>query len=607
MQADDTSTTQTMYKGIFEQREIAVDQAVITLKPKLRDSMGIMQRAITLQNFPNAPEHSIGLGQNIVFGTVNSDHGAVPCPVVDDTTNRYISVAQHACKDVTAIQRLKKNGDFGDVAGFTLLKNATDAEGETFCRVKINAAGDFDADDTFYASVEGLEDNDDGSGNLLENPADIIQKIIEDHTLLSTGDIDVAGSFAASKAIYTARGYDTTGEWGGVVPWTAGDTIQDPLEILAELGLNCDSVLYSTDDGKIALKIADISEIDTGSHSEVTINDLLPEDITLIRRPFTLLNKLRANYKISFHHNSPELVLIATDEGSVSAYGKTVEDEMCFHLIRAVATATDVATRLLLRRGGFAVLARMPINGYQFLDQDIGDTLDVTHPNLFGSINKKQFFITSIEPQLTEGRTIIEGISRADVYGPVKISGELTAGFTANLDTYVNESDAGSSFGTSAFIFHGDASSTEDWRAALEFDISAIDGAGGTVVSASLRLQILGGDTTGSGSTVLQLVQLGQTTWNESSTWDAFNGGAWTDANIGGTNLEAAIPGTLGTNTFIFNSDGITYLEAQKAGTVQFTHDAIGTKPFDLAAVSYASNEHTTVSFRPLLTVAYTV
>ena len=616
-----TMYTDDIFSGTLERRESSTTEVQIAIIPKIREDMGIIQRSITESSFPNAPGSTLGQGLNIVLGDVDSDtrgNGAVYCPIVD-TTNHYVAVAGHACK--LADNFIKVKGDtITNITPSAISYTATDGDSNTYTRATI-AGGDWDADALYYCDCQGLETNGDGTGSVIYNPSTLIQAVIEDFSNLSSADIDAA-SFTAWATTMTARGYDTAGEWGGVIPWNAGEVIEDPISILSQLAFNCGGVIYITGSGTVGIIDADISttESSTGSLTVIDEKDLTSRNANISRAPFTILNKTRGGYRWAHRIQSGEKYIIAEDQGSVANYGETKEDETLLYYVRGTDTVEDLLERYLLKRGGNPQFIEMPICGLHKHGVEVGDTVLFTHDHIGAGLSNKQVKITGVDiyvPRMSGSASVyghefetFTGVTRGDVFGPVSFSGQEATAFTATLDTRVDYSSAGTSYGSETTVRHGGENEAE-WeisgnlvRAAYRFDISSIGGAS-TIVSASLKVYV----TQSFSTSQFHLRQLGETTWGESSTWNNFTsngaGTAWTDTYIGGTSLSddtAAV--TSGYKTWVLNSSGISYLQGLLAGTglAQFTHQQMNrNERYDIA-----SSEHATAAFRPTLTVTYT-
>lgn len=619
---DDTGTlfTDNVFSGTLERRQSTTTQQEVAIIPKLREAIGILQRSVTEAAFPSAPGSTLGQGLNIVLGdvdSINRDNGAVYCPIVD-TTNRYVAVAQHACK--LADNFIKVKGDtITNITPSAISYTATDAESKTYTRATIGV-GDWDEDALYYCDCQGLETAGDGTGSIIYNPALLIEKVITDFSDLTASDINTT-AFDTFETLMTTRGYDTAGEWGGVIPWNPGEVLDDPTEILSQLAFNCGGALFVDGDGKISIVDTDISETesDTSTLTLIEEKDLTRVNARLNRAPFTILNKTRAPYKWAHKIASGEKAIIAEDEGSVSNYGETKENETLLYFVRGTDTVEDLLTRYLLKRGGNPQIVSLPMSGLHKHGVEVGDTILLTHNHVNNDFNEKQLKVITVDtfiPQFNGRASAYDhtfetftGVTRANVFGPVSFSGEETTEFQASDDTYVAAIAGSTNYGTETTMWHGNPGFGEGInrrRFGVKFDISAVGVAGGTVESASLQLYV----TLSFNPSALQLRELTNPgtapEWTEaSSTWNTFRDGVgWDDAlNIGST-LLASDPGAGGTGykSFVFNSSGITYIENNKNGDVHFTLQDMNRGE----SYYFATSEHATSAFQPRLIINFT-
>lgn len=412
--------------------------------------------------------------------------------------------------------------------------------------------------------------------------------------------------FVEFAATMNSRGYNTAGEWGGCVPWNPGDIVTDSYLTLQKIALSTDGVFYTQRDGKLAVTTGDISDVQDTTSASITIHDLTSNNVSIDKARFTSINNMRGRYGRAHKLNSHENIRGAKDKGAISEKGQTEEIIVDYEFIRGIDTVEDVMRRYLLRRAGDTLYVSTTINGYQFFnDFDLGDYVDITHSHILGGWDAKQFKVTHITDNIMSAQMPIKLASVGDVFGPIEFAGEETITLSPTIDTYVSEnaSERNTAYGSATTMRHGDKSvDNATYRSALRFDLSDIDSAGGTIISATLQTFF----ETAINPDFIVLRQLSNTTWGNNSTWNNFSsdgaGAAWTDTEIGATSLSNQNSNT-GTKTFILNSDGITYLNSVIGGTntAQLTFNSLDSGSYYILS----SNDSSNSARRPALTITY--
>jgi len=425
-------------------------------------------------------------------------------------------------------------------------------------------------------------------------------------------------SFGALAAEQEADLWNTTEYYAGAVPWTDNSPfIKDTGFVLSELLKNQDAVLFENDAGRFTLKSADISETvaEADIAANLTVEDITIEDVTHTRRPFELLNDCRYSLKIN-NMGAGELWLGAEDTASQTAYSLITKDaKIDLPFIRDLDMAQDIVNRQMLRRAGDAYKIKFTLADIWGAALNPGDIITLTHPRMPGGWNRKQFYVTGVNPDLITGTVDIIAVSIADIYGPISflygegggappVEDETTI-LSPTLDTQVYKYYPNKSYGTDDELILGHWDRPATHRLALKFALSTLGAA--TIKSATFKLYCIG-LSLGSGSPdPLFLRQLLKTTWGNSSTWNNFEndgaGAAWTDGGcIGGVDLAPGVaPAGTGWKTFTLNAAGIAYLQAQIAGNAHLT--LRGEENYDWHI--FASQEHATTAWRPTLTVVW--
>ena len=418
-------------------------------------------------------------------------------------------------------------------------------------------------------------------------------------------------SFGTLAAEQEADDWDdiATKLFAGVAPWQDGSPlIRPPTTALSEVLKSQDAVLFENSEGKIAVASADIKNAISTADEHITQDDITQADIRIVRRPFNLMNHARYALK---HNNKggPELFKLADDLTSQEAYSLRTEDtEIDLFFIRNDTLAEDIINRQMIRLAGNPIQVEFDLCGLWGARINPADTIAITHPHMGASgWTDKQFYVLSVAPDFIAGTVAITAISRGDVHGPISyafVSETKSITLTAELDTYIFEDEPGTAYGGDTLMIHGRTAGVGwKWRMMMRFDVSDIAAAGGTIISASLQLRTIHHWYPMS----IWLRQLNSTTWNNASTWNAFDGGGgWNEAYMLGTNLSDLIATyPLDYHTFTFTAAGVAYLDGRVGADnkVQLT-DHAGQAP--LSASGFATREHGTANYRPQLTIIYT-
>ena len=450
-------------------------------------------------------------------------------------------------------------------------------------------------------------------------PAWIIDKILRWKPYLNVPcNLVNRASFGALAAEQETDAWHTTEYYAGAVPWTDNSPfIKDTGFVLSELLKNQDAVLFENDAGRFTIKSANISETvdEADIAANLTVEDITIEDVTHTRRPFELLNDCRYSLKIN-NMGAGELWLGAEDTASQTAYSLITKDaKIDLPFIRDLDMAQDIVNRQMLRRAGDAYKIKFTLADIWGAALNPGDIITLTHPNMPGGWNRKQFYVTGVNPDLITGTVDLIAVSIADVYGPISfLYGEgggappiedKTTILSPTLDTYVYKYNPNTAYGTSIYLALYGWDDAHVMRSSLKFPISTLGAA--TIKSATLKLYCTRVYQDSGSPDPLKLRELLITTWGNNSTWNHFAadgaGAAWTDGTcIGGVALAPDVsPYGTGWKTFTLNAAGIAYLQAQIAGNAHLTFLGLENEDYN----DFASQNHGTTSWRPTLTVVW--
>ena len=230
-------------------------------------------------------------------------------------------------------------------------------------------------------------------------------------------------SFATLAAEQEVDGWDdfSTKPYAGVIPWEDNSPIELPAtKILGLLLKSQDAVLYENIDGKLSIASADIVSLVATPDENIGEDDFTEADVTIVKRPFQLLNHARYRFRLN-NKGGSEFVILADDLTSQAAYGLTTEDtEITLHFVRSQLLARDIITRQMLRLAGDAIQVEFDLTGLWGARINPAETLAITHPQ--HGWTSKQFYVLSVAPDFIAGVVRIKAISRGDVHGPIIFS-----------------------------------------------------------------------------------------------------------------------------------------------------------------------------------------
>jgi hypothetical protein len=449
------------------------------------------------------------------------------------------------------------------------------------------------------------------------NPAHSLRSVLLQFSELQSCDMSEE-TFIAAASLSHDRGYDATASFGAAIPDRQFqiESSTDQWSLLQSICAGFNHALVISRSGKIGLRSLDVST--TGEADLVTYRekdgDFTPEGLRVNLKPVELSNEVRAQFRqVHAVESGFEKYLKGYNQVSKETFG--VREEIRTNRIgQASVLVKDVLGREMQLQSGRMRSVRWEVPGLYGLQagSDIGDRVKLTHRTGPGNWQNQQVLLSGVEVDLFEGVVSLEGLCIGDGFsvGSIAFSEEISETITADLDTYVSSGNPYQCFGNLDHYFHGEYGPTSHikYRCALRFDLSSVHAAGGTIRSASLQLVVeLSHDAKS-----INIRELKETTWGESSFWNAFagngTGSAWSESNIGTTNLTDTVGGGNGFKTFVFNDDGIAYLNSilGNGNKAHLTHQPM-TWMFEIAEEYYRfASRSGDMSKRPKLTVVFT-
>lgn len=489
---------------------------------------------------------------------------------------------------------------------------------------------------------------------LARNPAESFRALLTDPDCWGLADSDLDGaSFAEAAAWCAARGYDSAGVWGGVIPEQAGQLECEgrQWELLALIARNFDHAIVPDRAGRIALKriAANTVEPDGLVHYRQHYGEINGATLAIRHRPLTLVNEARGLYKHA--HSSAvryDRYLRAYNAASQQYFGITREAQWPYRFHRALTPLKAVVGPQVQLQSGRTREISMTTPGLWGLQpgSDIGDVVLVTASGVFGSFQARQVLITSVSTDLLAGTVTLRGLTLGDTIGAVAFSSEETAEVTAERSTFIGatqypiqgdsftEAHANSGYGNLAHLRHGHHYSTYytvsigygnvNWRSILRWRLPAAEWGGRTVRAVTIQLQVLDvpslpydifWDTYRSGwsGAALHLFNLSSAStppWDETSTFN----GIWSGGSYVGDRVGPAFAGGAGSRSVILDAGGVAAFAAAAAGTGQGSGaDEVNICLGEMSQGDYtsacriASTRHSTAAYRPRAIITYLV
>lgn len=597
-----------VYTGLVTPKRIQGSSFTLQLRNVLAETIGMLQRPVSPDAFPNAPEGSMGNYQNIILGHCSAGKGAVICLIVDPST-RKVCIAQHHIDSADNFYKIKNDAR----SQIAVTVNATDSDGSgEDTATAIIDSPDWDADAKYICDSRGLVDD---SGVWLSNVVEAVQQALIQFGGLSAADFD-DDQWSAAAAGLNAKGFAAAGKAGAIIPGSAGELEKGEQQwnVLQEVLTGVGYSMIVLPNGRLGIKSVNISELSEAELVHYREEDgMLPEAPSIEFDAIEVQNSVKSRYGQS-HYNEFEKYIQGDNSTSVSFYGSR---ESSFQ--NRVAQDDDVAGSELIRRmkltSGKALTVNWTVNGFTALQDgsDIGDFVALSHGHAMGPWKEQQVFITArtvnfglSETGMTPSVTL-EGLPAGGAYtiGSIKLSQQVEEVLEMSADTWFNQQSPGTSYGQEVSMNHGIilfGSIPRRYQAVLASDLSTLP-AGAVIQSAAVQLYCSSVFDT-EFSMILRLCQCGKTDWIESGTFNDVDGqgNAWSNSFIG-VQVSANQLATRGFITFALNSSGINML--QNAAGIGAAHFCFNTTNNDERA-EFATRENSDVSRRPKLIITYT-
>lgn len=332
-----------------------------------------VQHLITRDNFPNLPDDTASAFASIILGRVYSlnftnvgKQGAIPCPLVDTTTNDYC-VARHECYSVPAVYRKLPMDEFFSLVSsseYSLVVVNYSIGGVTYPFQMIRFAVQQYDGTKIQCDASGINSRWNFTGGALVYPTEVLNPIdclvsliyilLQNETNIVRFD---SAEFLDTRVIAADRGYETgmaiTGRTNSVEVITSGTLVSRLCE-----GFNIE--FSQTTQGKIKVHLFDFT-----SESALAIpldGSIILKDSLHPSKPKEVINHIRYRY----HHESGGLpdgvkdkgnkewayeysIRNVTDQEELSDNGSNPKLEKVIDLypVRIDADAVDVVKRKL--------------------------------------------------------------------------------------------------------------------------------------------------------------------------------------------------------------------------------------------------------------------
>lgn len=631
--------TKTVYTGIGDLapgRNERIVRLVIT--PSIFHKLGPIQHMITKVRFPNANIKYLGTGVPLSYGHGYDSQDAarwIELPQVD-TVNQDIAVTQILRFGGAAAAADQFDLYYTDEAGGgtpTSLGTKTsvadvDEFGDGYRRFRL-VGGDWLATRKYFTPRLPFRSDIDHPWYPLD---DIEALIVSESLELVSGDVDATSFSTVSTLINKIWGFDASSYSGFSIPTSGAPSMEVKAdktsgwniisEMCASLGVNP----YINYSGQIAVTMIlpwPVTAVDTSSivakDDPVAIyrrRDGDIQEISITDAAWGIVNDLRAS---SDNKGSTAAGTRVNSEryqnaNSITRYGTEIEEKTIKGINQfGVDAATERTSGrvvlgehyMKLRSGAYKQIdiTLGEHHGLQGLIPEIGDIITVSDQRTIGANKDLQVIGITFSPQ-TAG-VMISAINIDDPFGTITIiepGGQIGLELGADEDMYVDENDPATSFGAATILKHGhiDGGLTGAERTALRFDLSTIDAAGGTIVSAELDLNL----QSWLFPSAIWLTELTETAWVEAETYNNFDGVGWSESFIGSDIAPVNLGVSVGTKTFVLNAAGLTFLNNQlgSGNEANITFRGMNEDEHYI----FSSSRDTNTAARPKLRLTYT-
>lgn len=525
----------------------------------------------------------------------NSDPGAVAWLYVADNGAYSVDVDYLFCAGFHLLDHRYKAPTPADSAEYWEFAGALDgAKGDDWT---------VDQGAPTYSNVE-----------LNNGPAEDIRDIL--HILGESVDHQ---SFDTAKARFDALGYNSVGQWGGLIAKSVGAR-EDARDVLRRLCSSCDSIIFPDPaSGRWRLKSVNFDSIPAGELAQYRSNtEILHGSFSITMRP-DLVNYGHTHWKRLYKQtdspeNSYEKVESMEIPSSIEQIGKLPADPLELDFVRGDDMAETVALSWLKKY--CAAVAQVSFNAPLLaLNSERADVIKISHPEGPSSdgsgYGNKQFILerTALNPEslVVQVRALEFALPEGGTFGSSSSGGteDKTYELSPSVDTHIRYDYPTSHYGSSDhMLMGGDCSGVGKWwafntaRAMLRFALPAVP-SGSQLLSATFDFYC----TEFEGLYHHDIYRLDSTGWSGASTKNNFDGEAWNDNKV--KEIWGSTPGNWGPQQITINQDGRDNIQSQlnpggAPGSVNIVFDP---ETETGRGAVYASNEHSNSDYRPRLTL----
>jgi hypothetical protein len=390
----------------------ATDKTPTRLKPLPRS-------LVTLEQFPRAPQASLGALLPVVVGRVESSAGALSGVLVDTANHGTWALVGHASRRILQVY---VGGVLRDPAEYTVqtyASSAPDSQGQVLRYTSVSPLVAWGMEADVRVNLEGFESVGDGTGVLLENPADVLQTLLRRPEFwgLSESELDL-GSFESARAIYEARGY----RCAGVIPFS-GSSQESAEAVISQLMLSSASDFYWSRDGKFRIRpfpltpdpaeavlhLTDFQDVYEGSFRYKPRYDQIINSALVFYRPVPSQGRSSVDsaWEGFVQVRNPDSVLRMKNE---------FPTQLLLWFVPTEAQAIDVAARWLFRVQ-YPMAEVQVETGPQAFDLDLGSIYLLSHAHGIGpqGWTERPLYVVGLDIDLSKMTTRIHAIDLTDV------------------------------------------------------------------------------------------------------------------------------------------------------------------------------------------------
>ncbi len=399
-----------VYEGLTYPIDINAHQAVIQIRAKIFERVGLIQRVVNRNLFQSARESDLGRGMGIPLGNNNPqtslDRGLYYCPVVD-VGLRLVATAQGTTQELLTsipnpgrIYRLRE-GDWTEITSGNWQSYGTnnDREGESYLYVQIDAS-DWEDDDDWYVIPSPFDTPDSGGSTNTDNIIEMIKAAAIYYSNLIGADFH--SSWATAITELESRTYDET-EFGYFAPLVKGK-IQAQEEdggwnLMASVLRSTGYYLYLKASGELAVtefqpwetgtSILDLAEINGDFRVDPKLNFATRGQV---------INEASYNYGLYHRDNTTaggNRSIVAKNETSQTQEGIKPK-QLNLAGVQGGNAADDIADREIRIISNAYNTVVLSIPGLWGLNAEIGDYITATHKSVLGEWDEQLLLVSKV-------------------------------------------------------------------------------------------------------------------------------------------------------------------------------------------------------------------